>query len=101
VVDLLMGRTGRFVVAFSLVAIFVAGAAQGADSKSQAELAYRAGKATPDDKEARPHFQQGVDAARGVLSQKPDDPAALLWLAANLGGEALTHGRMHALGAIS
>jgi hypothetical protein len=94
-------RTGRSLGALGLFAIFVCAAAWGAENKSPAELAYRAGKATADDKEARPHFQQGVAAARGVLSQKPDDPAALLWLAANLGSEALTHGRMHALGVVS
>jgi hypothetical protein len=97
----LLARSWRFVVASGLSAILMCGTAQGAESKSPAELAYRAGKATGDDKEARPHFQQGIAAARGALSQRPDDPAALLWLAANLGGEALTHGRMHALGAVS
>ena len=35
------------------------------------------------------------------LRARPDDPPSLLWLAANLGGEALTHGRLHALGVIS
>ena len=31
------------------------------------------------------------------LKTRPDDPGALLWLAANLAGEALTHGRLFAL----
>jgi tetratricopeptide (TPR) repeat protein len=76
-----------------------AGAA--AESPGAAELAYRAGKAAPNNDEARRHYQQGIEAARAVLRSTPDDPAALLWLAADLGGEALTHGRFHGLGAIS
>jgi hypothetical protein len=67
----------------------------------EAERAYRAGKAAPNDREARREYQRGIDVARDQLKKRPDDPAALLWLAANLGGEALTHGRLHALGVIS
>jgi hypothetical protein len=61
------------------------------------QRAYRAGKAAGDGPEARRHHQQGIDAARGVLSSTPDAPDALLWLAANLAGEALTHGKVFAL----
>ena len=67
----------------------------------EAERAYRAGKAAPSDGEARRHYQRGIDLAREELKARPDDPPSLLWLAANLGGEALTHGRLHALGVIS
>jgi hypothetical protein len=61
------------------------------------EQAYRAGKAASDDGEARRHYQRGIDLARQELSARPDSPAALLWLAGNLAGEALTHGRLFAL----
>ncbi len=35
--------------------------------------------------------------ARQGLARDPRDPAALLWLAGNLGAEALTHGKLYAL----
>ena len=75
--------------------------AMGVETSGEAERAYRAGKAAPDDGEARRHYQRGIDVAREQLKTRPDDPPSLLWLAANLGGEALTHGRLHALGVIS
>jgi hypothetical protein len=56
-------------------------------------MAYRSGKSATSDAEARRHFQRGIDSARAVLSASPDEPGALLWLSANLAGEALTHGR--------
>ena len=81
---------------------FSAGAvAMGAETSGEPERAYRAGKAASNDGEARRHYQRGIDVAREQLKAKPDDPPSLLWLAANLGGEALTHGRLHALGVIS
>ncbi len=65
---------------------------------SAIEQAYRAGKAASDDDDvARVSYRRGIDLARGVLGASPDDPDALLWLAANLAGEALTHGRVFAL----
>lgn len=64
---------------------------------SPIEKAYRAGKAAGDDEAARAHFQRGIDLARAALSTTPDAPDALLWLSANLAGEALTHGKLHAL----
>ncbi len=67
---------------------------------SQIQLAYREGKASANDKKARVHYQRGIDLARGLLNTTPDAPDALLWLAANLAGEALTHGRLFALGVI-
>lgn len=75
--------------------------AMGAEISGEAERAYRSGKAAPNDREARRHYQDGIDVAREALKTRPDDPAALLWLAANLGAEALTHGRLNALGVIS
>jgi len=67
---------------------------------SQSESAYRLGKAAPNDREARREYQRGIDSARSVLAANPDEPGALLWLAANLAGEALTHGKVFALGVI-
>lgn len=64
---------------------------------SVSEQAYRAGKAAGDGPDARRHHQHGIDAARSVLATSPDEPGALLWLAANLAGEALTHGKVFAL----
>jgi hypothetical protein len=68
-----------------------------APAPNPSEQAYRAGKAAADDGEARRHYQRGIDLARAELGGKPDAPGALLWLAANLAGEALTHGRLFAL----
>ena len=64
---------------------------------SPIEQAYRAGKAAGDDDAARAQYQRGIDLARGVLARTPDQPDALLWLSANLAGEALTHGKLRAL----
>ena len=68
-----------------------------AHQASPIEQAYRAGKAAGDDEAARAHFQRGIDLARAALSTTPDAPDALLWLSANLAGEALTHGKLYAL----
>jgi hypothetical protein len=38
-----------------------------------------------------------VTLAREALAKNPDDPAAMLWYAANLGAEALTHSKVYAL----
>jgi len=67
---------------------------------SQAETSYRLGKAAATDREARAQYQRGIDSARSVLAASADEPGALLWLAANLAGEALTHGKVFALGVI-
>jgi tetratricopeptide (TPR) repeat protein len=77
-----------------------AGVTMGAESPCPAEAAYRAGKVAGQDSQARPHYQRGIDLARQILQTRPDDPGALLWLAANLAGEALTHGKLSALGKI-
>lgn len=68
-----------------------------ASGPSHVEQAYRAGKAAGDDQQARAHYQRGIDSARTVLASTANAPDALLWLAANLAGEALTHGRIFAL----
>jgi tetratricopeptide (TPR) repeat protein len=91
--------TGRALPIALAGMVALAGGAMEALAKPAAtpsEQAYRAGKAAPED-QARGHYQRGIDAARRVLKDQPDEPAALLWLAANLAGEALTHGRLYAL----
>lgn len=86
------------IAAAILVATLTAGGhSMAADAPSPFEAAYRAGKAATDEGEARRHYQRGIDGARAALAGQPDAPAALLWLAANLAGEALTHGRVFAL----
>jgi tetratricopeptide (TPR) repeat protein len=78
-----------------------AGSGQGpAAGASQSELSYRAGKAAGSDDRARSFYRRGIDSARSVLATSPDEPSALLWLAANLAAEALTHGKVFALGVI-
>lgn len=64
---------------------------------SEIERAYRAGKAAGGDDAARAHYRRGIDLAHRALAASPDQPDALLWLAANLAGEALTHGKLYAL----
>jgi hypothetical protein len=83
---------------FAFLVLFGALGGQGrANEPSAVERAYRAGKAAGDDGAKRLEFQRGIDLARATLAAKPDDPDALLWLSANLAGEALTHGKMAAL----
>jgi hypothetical protein len=75
-----------------------AGGAPVTYAPSAIEQAYRAGKAAgDDDTAARAHYQRGIDLARAVLAKDPNAPDALLWLAGNLAGEALTHGKVFAL----
>jgi hypothetical protein len=67
---------------------------------SPIEQAWRAGKAADaqgHEDAARASYQRGIDLARATLAAHPDAPDALLWLSANLAGEALTHGKLHAL----
>jgi tetratricopeptide (TPR) repeat protein len=90
----------RFILGVVLFTTLRGGGTMAADGPSQVELAYRSGKALSSDKEARRHFQRGIDLAREILNASPDEPGALLWLAANLAGEALSHGRLFALGVI-
>lgn len=94
---------GRAAVATAVAAVASAPFAARAEDPmshyhpSPIELAYRAGAAAGDGDAARAHYRRGVDLARGVLVRAPDDPNALLWLAANLAGEALSHGKLRAL----
>lgn len=62
-----------------------------------AERAYRAGQLAGGGPDARQRFAEGIALARQALQRDPHDPAGLLWLAGNLGGEALTHGKLYAL----
>ena len=59
--------------------------------------AYLAGKRGSTAKERRRQFNAGITEARARLASAPDDPAGLLWLAANLGAEALEQGKIVAL----
>jgi hypothetical protein len=87
-------------VAFAALAAAtpIAGGAPVTYAPSAIEQAYRAGKAAgDDDAAARVHYQRGIDLARAVLAKDANAPDALLWLAGNLAGEALTHGKVFAL----
>jgi hypothetical protein len=93
-------RTARalaLLVAGAATVSFTMNSAMATPNLSVSEQAYRAGKAAGDGPDARRHHQHGIDAARSVLATSPDEPGALLWLAANLAGEALTHGKVFAL----
>jgi hypothetical protein len=59
--------------------------------------AYLAGKRATAADDRRRQFSAGVAEARARLATAPDDPAGLLWLAANLGAEALEQGKVVAL----
>jgi hypothetical protein len=83
--------------AWLTVVAAVAGVMSVPHVQSDIEKAYRAGKAAAGEDAARAHDQRGIDLARRALQATPDQPDALLWLAANLAGEALTHGKLYAL----
>jgi hypothetical protein len=59
--------------------------------------AYFAGLRASGSELRRRQFAQGIAAARARLARNPDDPDGLLWLAANLGAEALERGKLAAL----
>jgi hypothetical protein len=59
--------------------------------------AYLAGKRAATATDRRRQFSAGIAEARARLAAAPDDPAGLLWLAANLGAEALEQGKVVAL----
>jgi len=84
----------------ALLALAAASPTMTSPAPSQAQKEYHLGKAAGGGREARAHYQRGVDSARSVLATTADEPGALLWLAANLAGEALTHGKVFALGVI-
>lgn len=73
-----------------------ASAAAGA-TPGAGKTAYFAGLRSGNSQERRRHFSAGISAARARLAANPDDPEGLLWLAANLGGEALERGKLVAL----
>jgi hypothetical protein len=92
----------RYVAAVATLAPAVIGSAVAMGdpmryAPSPIEQAYRAGKSAVDEDVARGHYQRGIDLARQTLARSPDQPDALLWLAGNLAGEALTHGKLRAL----
>ncbi len=93
----------RLLVAAGLSLALASAAIAGSPSAmgQAAERAYRAGQTAGDSGEARRRYQEGIALARQALARDPHDPAALLWLAGNLGAEALTHGKLYALGVIS
>jgi hypothetical protein len=68
-----------------------------ATARGRARACYLAGKRATDGKERRRQFGAGMAAARSLLAAHPDDPEGLLWLAANLGAEALERGPLSAL----
>ncbi|HVX98037.1 MAG TPA: hypothetical protein VHK47_24200 [Polyangia bacterium] len=81
-----------------------AGEARGAGAVTHApsaiEQAYRAGRAAEaagDDRAARGSYQRGVALGRAALAEDPNSREALLWLPANLAGEALSRGKLQAL----
>jgi hypothetical protein len=58
---------------------------------------YLSGKRAASPDERRRHFSAGMAEAKARLDRAPDDPAGLLWMAANLGAEALERGKLAAL----
>lgn len=72
----------------------------GAAAADSGRAAYKAGKRATSSAERRRHFSAGMAAARARLATNPDDPEGLLWLAANLGSEALERGKLAALNVI-
>jgi len=95
-------RVGRVVsmLAFAAGFAWLPTRAHAEDTAEGARLAYRAAQVEPDRDESRRDYQRGIALARTALARDPNDPGGLLWLAANLGGEALTHGKVHALGVV-
>jgi hypothetical protein len=79
-----------------LVALAAAAAGAAPTNRGAARAAWIAGKRAQGE-ERRRQFNAGVAAARVLLQADPDDPEGLLWLAANLGGEALERGKLSAL----
>jgi hypothetical protein len=77
---------------FSLSAVAFA-----APGVADPRAAYLAGKRAASEGERRRLFAAGIEAARARLRVQPDDPEGLLWLAANLGAEALERGKLAAL----
>ena len=94
-------RAPTLALAWLVTAALLLPARAHAESAAEgARLAYRAGQSAPNRDESRRDYQRGIALAREALTRDPNDPGGLLWLAANLGGEALTHSRLHALGVV-
>lgn len=88
------------VLAFGAGVALLPARAHAEDAAEGARLAYRAAQVAPDRDQSRRDYQRGIAFARAALARDPNDPGGLLWLAANLGGEALTHGKLQALGVV-
>ncbi len=63
----------------------------------ESHRAYLGGRVARQTEERLGLFRRGIAAGRDALQGRPDDPAGLLWLAANLGAEALERGKWAAL----
>jgi hypothetical protein len=74
-----------------------AGAEVAVPAPGSAREAWFAGQRAGRTEDRRRHFGSGVQAARARLQADADDPEGLLWLAANLGAEALERGKLVAL----
>jgi hypothetical protein len=72
-------------------------AAAAAAPRGQGRAAYDAGRRAPRAAEKRRYHEAGMQHARALLERNPDDPEGLLWLAANMGAEALARGKLAAL----
>jgi hypothetical protein len=76
------------------------GVARATGESGAAQAAYFAGLRARGSDVRRRHFAAGIEAARARLRTDPRDPEGLLWLAANLGGQALEKGKLFALGVL-
>jgi hypothetical protein len=84
--------TGAMILMMAAAATATAGARGEADPRTAWHAGQRAQGA-----ERRRHFAAGITSARALLAADPDHPEGLLWLAANLGAEALERGKVGAL----
>lgn len=73
------------------------GAPDASANSGAARAAWFAGQRAGRSSERRQHFASGIEAARARLKTDGKDPEGLLWLAANLGAEALERGKLLAL----
>lgn len=84
-------------MSWALVALLVIGVMnEPAAEPGAARAAYWAGRAAKG-KDRRASFQRGMEAAQAMLDKNPDDSEGLLWMAANMGAEALERGKLQAL----
>jgi hypothetical protein len=80
--------------------LFMAAELNGGPREVGPRAAYFAGKRAPTTAERKRQFGAGIEQARQRLAARPDDPEGLLWLAANMGAEALERGKLTALGVL-